>query len=432
MGKLSFLLIAAIGITALIATGRSLTNDRVAEAQTLSSLEADVRARDAALSGYAEATQTLAAPGVVGSVALPPLTGTHGGGTYRTTFEVVTATPFEVRVRVTGQAEEQGGEAHDHVVEGTLRAQETVPAVYSDPNLTLGQVPPYMRYAAFAGRDMSFMAFPSVRPNGSGFNSNIHANNRMNMTFTLPIGTVAKGFGTYSGGILKPLFLFNPKPNFRPEVNPAGDETVRKVANVAFPDFTASSLLRGIAGDAGQTATSVLDLLESVEKTSRFATELRVGRTELLGDVHLGTRENPRIIYVEGDLVVFNPRHHGYGIYLVTGNVIYEGTLSGLLGWLFGKPESQVAYYVNKSVFFNGIGDVHGQIVAGGNVSFNLAPTFYGSVTARGDVSFLGMPTLRFTSPSPSLTTILPGNPSGGEVMKEVSFREWEAGEVEA
>lgn len=411
---------------ALFATGRSLAADKIGEVRALSSQEAELRARQVALSGYAEARQALTAPNIIGSSTLPALVGEHGGGRYQTTFDVNSNEPYEVGVRVEGIADRRSGPAGRHVVEGTFRAQTSVPDLSTDPTESLTRVPKYMRYAAFAGDDMRFLAFPRFRVSGNGFNSNIHANGSMNMAFTVPFGTVGEGFATYSGGILKPLFFFNPQPNFRPNLNPSKDPTVEKVQPVDFPEFTALSLLQNAAGEANKTLTSVIDLLDVVEDVTRFATELRVGRVELLGNVYLGTRENPKIIYVDGDLIVFNPRHHGYGIYIVEGNVLFEGTLSGVLSWFFGAPESHVAYYADGSVFFNGIGDVHGQIVSNRSVTFTLAPTFYGSVTAREDVSFAGLPTLRFTSPSPALTTILPGNPSVGEVMEEVSLREWE------
>ena len=155
------------------------------------------------------------------------------------------------------------------------------------------------------------------------------------------------------------------------------------------------------------------------------ATQTAHGTLRVLGRTSLGTRDDPEIIHVQGDLVLLDTQFEGYGTYLVEGNVVVEATLSGLAGVLAGRPESHVAVYASGPIVFNGTGDVEGQFLSDQSVTFSGAATLYGSVAARESVNFVVAPTVRFVPPSPELTIDLPDNPRPREMVL-VTMREWE------
>ena len=426
MGKLSLILLAAVGFTAVYAATQALADDRRSDSVMLRQRALETEARQAALSGYAEAAERLGSdPTLVGKTAISPLHGEHGGGEYTVRFEIVSASPYVVRARSVGVAEGAGGASEEHVVEGRFETRPVVgPVATGDPVQALGNVPPYMRYAIFTNRSLSLAAIPTVRSNGGNYNADVHTNRQiLNLSTSLVGLNPVRGFGTYSESGLFGILNFGQA--FKPPVNPTGLATSRKVAPVTLPLFTSDGLIRNLLGTNSTVGQSLPAVLERVQDATEFVTDFRPARTELFGTMQLGTRENPALIYVDGDLVLFNVTLRGYGIFVVRGDVIFENTLTGLGSLLFGQPESHVAYYTQKNVIFNGLGDVHGQIVAGGNVSFFLAPRFYGSIAALGSVDLVGLPSIFFTPPSPALTTILPGNPTQ-KILKETSVREWE------
>ena len=422
MGKLSLILLAAIGLTASYATGRALGADRRADSEMLQSADREYRARQAALSGYAEAAQRLASdPSLVGKASISPLHGRYGGSEYTVRFDVRSSVEVVVRsTAVTGS----GAMEAAHVVEGLFRPRAAIgPVAASDPAAALSQVPPYMRYAIFSDKDLSLLAFPRVEANGTGFNADVHTNGKVTNLSTSMFGILPiRGFGTYSQSS---LLGFTSTAAFKPPVNPDNLQTYRKIPAIDLPLFTSDGLIRDALGTAAPVTAQVPELLSVLQSTTEIVTDFRPGKVQLFGTVQLGTRQHPKLIYVDGDLVLFNATMVGYGIFVVKGSVYFDNTITGLSSLFFGKPESSVAYYTEKNVFFNGLGDVAGQIVAGGDVTFTLAPTFYGSIAARGRVNMVVAPAIRFTSPSPALTTILPGNPTT-QTLQEVSAREWE------
>jgi hypothetical protein len=400
MGKYAMLLVGALGLTGLLFTQASLNTSRMEAAEGVAAHGHQVVAREVALTGYNDAVAVLMDN--VGAPALGSVTGRHGGGTYRADYEVTTGPPYEVRVRTVGEVEGVDGRPVRHVVEAVFRDEDGVVEETTDPQELLQRVPPYLRYAVYSDAPLRFLLLPRVLANGSGFNADVHTNGDLGLLLSLQaiLGMRAvEGFGSYGGHLNHIALLADPEDAFRPNVNPAMDPTLFR-AQVPLPPF-------------------------DVRDLAPFATRVEPTTLRILGTTRLGTRERPEIIYVRGDLILVDTRFEGYGIFVVEGSVIHEGTVTGLLGMLFGQPESRVAFYANGPVLFNGVGDFQGQIFTNSSVTFSAATTLYGSIAARGAVNFLVAPTIRFTPPSPALTTHLPENPTDLP-LRRVSFREWE------
>ncbi len=393
MGKIA--LIVAVLTAVTLASGQAvLLSAQQSKAEARGAHGAEILARQAAQTGHAEAVhilQTGADPRVH-----DPIEGRVGGAYYRTSFDVVGEDPLSVRVRTEGRHGDKR-----HVVDALLRDQSAEPP--GTPAEALANVPPYLRYAVFSGGDLNLAVLPRVETRDPDLNADIHANGDLNLSLSLnallnirPI----PGFGTYSDRLRALTLLGEPEDLFRPRSNPEGAPSLRRTDPVPIQPFD----LREVAGDEAERTRSQL---------------------RLLGAIELGTREDPRIIHVDGDLILIDVRVEGYGAFVVDGSVVIESSVTGLLQSLNEHPESRVAIYADGSIVFNGLGDVEGQFVSNESVTFTGAATLYGSVAAVGPVRFLLAPTVRFVAPSPALTIGLPGNPPP-EPMALVATREWE------
>ena len=393
MGKTA-LLVATLAAVAVAASQAILSDSQSSEAMARSTHGYEILARQAAQTGHAEALHLLQSASR--PPPLRPIEGQVGAARYTASYDTVEAVPLSIRVRTEGRAG-----AKRHVVEALLT--EVIDAPPESPEEALMRVPPYLRYAAFSNRDLSFVALPRVVGNEPGLNGDIHANGSLEMTLSLDallgLRPIA-GFGTY-GRQFRALSLFGkPRDLFQPYDNPDDLPTLRRTKPVLANPFdpeTVSGVRR-----------------ESVQGTLR-----------LLGAVELGTRESPRIVHVKGDLVLVDVQVKGYGTFVVDGSVVVESSLTGLLAALNPHPESRVAFYADGPIVFNGLGEVEGHFVSNASVTFSGALTLYGSVAAMGPVTFLVAPTVRFVPPSSVLTPGLPGTfPS--DSLAVVSTREWE------
>jgi hypothetical protein len=383
MGKYALLLLGGLGLTTLFYTQTNLSQNRRIDEARLREHGLEVLARESAMSGYNEAVYTLR--GTPGAESFAPLTGRSD----------------EARIRVEGRAQVGHEPPAEHIVEATFVDADGTPG--SGPFEILQQVPTYLRYAVFSDAPLRFLVLPRVLTNGPGFNADVHTNGNLNLALSVNalLGLRAvEGFGSYGGTLYHIPLLARPQEAFRPNVNPGGGASLQATSPLPLPEF-------------------------DVQEWVSHATRIEPGTIRLLGRTRLGTRENPEVVYVRGDLIVVDSQFEGYGTFLVEGSVIYEGTVTGALGLLFGQPESRVAFYTNGPVLFNGLGDFQGQILTNSTVTFSGATTLYGNIAARGAVNFLVAPTIRFTPPSPALTTFLPNNPPAEELAL-VSFREWE------
>ena len=203
-------------------------------------------------------------------------------------------------------------------------------------------------------------------------NANVHTNGNIQ----IKSGTASiHGFGyhkgdaqTDNGQALTDIFT--------PYSNPDGKPVTQKVSEITIPSFKAEDH-SGIA-------------------TERYYSDLKLG-----GTVTLGTKDNPKIIYVEGSVtttsdVVFS----GYGVFVITGSVqVYHNVTQT------GTTENNVGFYANGSIYVeNGGLSLDGQWLANGNAKMQVNTHFTGTVTLKGNMEVLGPMHMTYRPASSALT----------------------------
>lgn len=400
MGKLS--IIAFVLIAAGASWSRLAVSDtQRAQAGDRGEHQSEILASQAAHSGHAEAAHVLTSGGAVDLTE--KLAGVAGSGTYEVSFTATEGPPLDVIVRSEGRV----GDSR-HVVEALYRDEDGrgEPATVEE---RLKRIPPYMRYSVFSNNAMRLALLPRVQSGGRGVNADIHTNGNLNLALSLQalLGMEAvQGFGTYSDRLLHLPLLSSPNRAFRPVENPSNAETLRRTDNVAYAPFEVESVL-------------------AAKRARGHEIRTESGGIRLLGRVQLGTKDNPVVLHVPGDLVLVDVRFDGYGVIVVEGAVIAEATLTGLMSRLLGRVESQVGVFAAGPIVFNGVGEIEGHYLSNKSITFAGANTIYGGVAAGGSVNFLVAPTIRYLPPSRSITIGVPHNPEEKE-MELVSVREWE------
>ena len=406
MGK-SLLIVVALAALGASWFQFTLSEARRDEGSERGRHQHEVLARQVAHSGFAEAAQHVmtARHGILEG-ALDSLGVSRGGtseGKYETSLSVSPGPPLDIVVRTEGQS----GPAR-HVVEGLFRDTDG-DGTLGSPEERLERIPPYLRYAVFSGGPLRLVALPRVTSALDDANADVHTNGTLNLALSVSalLGLKAvEGFGTYSGELLAVSLLAKPSEAFRPPWNPDRLGVLRHVAPVDAPALD---------------IPAVVDSLQGVGREVRTTS----GQLRLLGRVKLGTREDPVVLHVRGDLVLVDVRFEGYGALLVEGGVVSESTLTGLSALLLGRPEGRVGVFADGPILFNGVGDVEGHYMSNGSVTFAGAATLHGGVTAGGSVNFLVAPTVRFLPLSPTVTVSLPHSPPIPD-LEMVSMREWE------
>ena len=120
----------------------------------------------------------------------------------------------------------------------------------------------------------------------------------------------------------------------------------------------------------------------------------------LSGHYNLGTRENPTIWYVSGNIKTKRPTtFSGYGVFIVKGNVEFYHDVSG------DSEETMLGFYTPGSILLKESGiSLRAQLFANGGVEFESDVTLYGNITTSGKVEFKGAASLYYRPASPALT----------------------------
>ncbi|CAN5596592.1 hypothetical protein BH23BAC4_BH23BAC4_11130 [soil metagenome] len=332
-------------------------------------------AREIALSGHTVAVMNvLHDVGANGTYSGPTsFSGEYQGGTYSTS---VTTEPGELNLVTRGLLENT-----TYVVRASYEYQAGTDV---DEDVS---VPDFMRYAALVQNTLRMRGNATIYAS-NGLNANVHSNSGIDIGGNASI----QGFGTFSNGNVN---VNSQSPKFRPPSNPDGEPTLRSAPAVHIPAFNAA--------DHRHLATHVLE--------GNFN----------LSSAALGTRQQPAIYYVAGNLTANTGVLAGYGIFLVQGNITINGNVNAT-GGLNG--ESNVAFYSTGNVILNGTATLAGQIFANGNARFNGTARLYGSMTARGNTTFSGNMNIYFRNPSGALTAPIWPSEDGPRVLALNNFRE--------
>ncbi|CAN5596136.1 hypothetical protein BH23BAC4_BH23BAC4_11090 [soil metagenome] len=373
MGQALLLAVAAAAIFGMLSivggSGKSATR----AAATVTEHHERFLSREIALSGHAYASTAVLANHMVNGSYIGPnhYEGEYEGGTYRS------------EVTVVGQS-----------ITIVTRAQRpttsyVVRATYA-PNGGEGpqekSVPSFLRHAILANSNLTITGTSRVL-GAPGINADIHANGALSVGGN----SLIQGFGTYSSGGSSNISL----NNLDPQSNPDNAPKASHAPTVDIPPFNAV--------DHRPNATRVFN-----------------GNLNLSTAI-LGTRDNPEVWYVAGDLTLGSGLLTGYGVFLVQGNISVSGQ-SQSAGAI--RNESNLGFYATGNVSVNAGARLSGQIFANGTSQFAGNATLYGSLTARGAATLSGGFAVHFRPASSALTsTIWPDEGSNGE-LGLVAYRE--------
>ncbi len=228
-------------------------------------------------------------------------------------------------------------------------------------------VPPFLQYAMASGQDLQLQGSIDIRDdNNANWNANIHSNGNLQTTGN---AYDVKGFGTYSGQ------LQSSHNNFEPNLNPNSDPVNSQIPPITLPVFNPNDYI--------SIATSVTN-----------------GNLTISGATTLGTKSNPAIYYVNGNLS-FRGSTIGYGIFIVTGNITFSGSVSVNSADPTG---SNLGFYSGGNIEAHGNINIAGQMYAQGDIQANGNFTLVGSMTAKRNIQLSGNPTIRYRPANAALT----------------------------
>ena len=367
MGKGLLLAIAAISMsTAYYALqareGMRQAGEKVADHQY------EVLSREAALTGFTLAKQSLAE-----SFSSHEIKGHTDNGRYATEV-VVSGTD----AKMTSLGELTG-------VDGTPVTYQILAQFRQVPGALADRPPAFMRYAVASEENINLngSVLTEIYVQGeerSELNANMHTNGNMHIEGTK---VHVEGFGTFLGsGTSNPGKAL--EEAFEPHYNPNGDPGAQQIKEpLDIPSFDMSLMTSELTFD-----------------------QVSAGDVSLSGEYTLGTREDPYVWHVAGNLSgAGNVTINGYVMFVVEGDLQLTGNLlAGDSGWT-GADESSMAFYVGGAASIKGTIEVYGQFMVDGTISLEGNPTIYGSLVTDEDVVIGGSPEIYYRVPSVALTT---------------------------
>lgn len=230
--------------------------------------------------------------------------------------------------------------------------------------------PPFLDYAVFTGNNLTMNGNVTITDdNNNNWNANIHTN----ADFQMNGNNTINGFLTYvNNAHSNPAWKIN---NISPNVNPNNDPAYKKISTIDLPDY-------------------------DPDDYKHLATQTYNNNVNLSGNRSLGTKENPEIIYVNGDLSL-SGNITGYGMFLVKGNININGNVSVLS---LDPKGNNLGLYVKGDVNINGNVNVKAQIYSNSNANLSGNVKIYGGVTTKGTVNFNGNVGIYYRPVTSSLT----------------------------
>lgn len=265
---------------------------------------------------------------------------------------------------------------------------DTIRSVIGLPKGATLNIPKFLRYSIASDNNVSLGGNINIRDdNNPLWNANVHTNGN----FSMNGNNTVKGFMTYVGtasGTGNTLTT-----TFQPNTNPDNLPSYYKVSAVPVPAFVPNSFV------------SIATQIYNTSKT-------------FSGNNTLGTKTNPAIIYVNGDLNI-GGNFTGYGVFLVQGNVTTNGNISFTA---IDPSGNNLGIYANGSVSIQG-GTVRAQILSNSNVSIGSNSQVYGGITAKGLISFQGGANFYYRPITNELTKpFWPNDPDAGTAARVWSY----------
>lgn len=217
--------------------------------------------------------------------------------------------------------------------------------------------PGFMKNALTSESSIAISGSSTIQDDGNTmWNANIHANGNYSMEGSATV----EGFVTHNGtATSQPASALN--NHIIPNQNPNHLATHSQVPKLTIPPFNAD--------DYKSKAAVITN-----------------GSLTKSGNTILGTKSNPMIWYVSGDLTL-SGTVTGYGIFIVEGNI----NLSGSVTINAVDPNgNSLALYSHGDVNVGGGSSVNAQLYSDKNINFNGSADLHGLATARGSFYFGG------------------------------------------
>ncbi len=233
------------------------------------------------------------------------------------------------------------------------------------------QVPPFFQYTVTSHSNIYFKdgnVTIGIEPGGNPHkNTNIFTNGSIVHDSN---GNRVEGFGYFVANMNGSQGLFQPR------YNPTGEALYQREARIDIPRFYPNRF---------QSAAT------------RSSSDVY-----LSGNVELGTRENPVIWYVSGNIKTSGPtRISGYGVFIVKGNIEIEHKLTMSET---SSEHSTLGLYANGNIYFKKSNiTVMAQLFANGKVSMESDVTLYGTITTGGATEFKDNVTIYHRDVAPEL-----------------------------
>ena len=249
----------------------------------------------------------------------------------------------------------------------------TIQAVVQLP--TAPGVPPFMNGALITDGNLTLNGNISiVDDNNQNWNADIHTNSSLMINGS---SNHIEGFGSYVDKVTLNPWTKPPEYFFQPNDNPNGLPVLNKTSVITIPDFDPDDYID-------------------------IATDITYGNLVINGShVTLGSKDNPKIWYVDGNLTINGGQISGYGVYIVTGKIVLNGSVTITS---IDPTGNNLGLYAKGTITVNGRHDIYGQIFSGEKVSLNGSSNIYGCVTVKGRAILNGSPNIYYRPASPNLT----------------------------
>lgn len=249
-------------------------------------------------------------------------------------------------------------------------ATDTARAVVKLPGMNSFRAPKFMRYSIASGSSINFGGNIEVKDDDNAqWNADVHTNQNFSMNGNNNI----YGFLTYTGSASSsPAHRLN--TNINPNQNPNNNPNHSQADAIDIPDIDPDQYIS-------------------------IAHNVHLGDVTYTGSTTLGTKDDPKIIYVAGDLTI-SGNFTGYGAFVVKGKVKTSGNLDITA---IDPSGNNLGIYCAGDVAIQG-GTVKAQILSNGNISIASNSQIYGGITAQGQVTFQGGASFFYRPITPELT----------------------------
>ncbi len=400
MGKALLLMAASVMVAGGILLYSGPTSASIESEHRAAEHGAQSLAREVAMTGYNWAVQRVQKELL--AVATGDFEGSYLDGAYDVS---ITRDGDLVSVVSVGTVPLADGSEATHTVEATFEYKIAWRGPSADDAL-----PEFLEFGTIAEDDISLQGNvqacvfnPSTAACDNGtleLNHNIHSNGEL---------TVGGNSGNWKG-FGSSVVASSSQPGklnnwFNPNHNPGAAPDYAQASYVNLPDWSDPTYFQN-------------------EILGKMWVDHSTGDVSLNGTLDMGgTREDPFVWHVNGNLTTNNVTIDGYMIFLVDGDLNFSGNaLVGESGYS-EKDESSVAYYSTGNAVIAGNRQVWGQVFTSGHIS-NGGAQVYGTVTSSGTASFSGNPDVRYRMASPKLARPFKEGHEG-EIMDFVRYEEF-------